>query len=247
MASHVVLQHSTAPPGYTNSSQKAASVCLMQGRAIHPSLPTVALHTTHSALLILGAHSLQQLLDFSIMLHGLMVPVTEEILQHFLLVLETQAQLLCYLTLSWAQLAQQSSCKLLNKEEEGRDGETLLPSNCKLFKDEQLFSLGVAESSVSASTGIYRCQKQPTSKAPDTGSSALLRGRQPGGSGLGPLSLQPNWLKAQEAKLRPYLHFLVPVMQAGLQLLDDSLLLLLPAAGFGLDLLLEPAEVLAGC
>lgn len=62
-----------------------------------------------------------------------------------------------------------------------------------------------------------------------------------------PHSLQTNWLKAQEAKLRPYLHLLVPVMQAGLQLLDDPLLLLLPAAGFGFDLLLEPAEVLAGC
>lgn len=125
--------------------------------------------------------------------------------------------------------------------------ETLLPSNCKLFKDEQPFSLGVAESSVSASTGVYRYQKQLASKALGTGSSTLLRGRQPGGSGLGPPSLQTNWLKAQEAKLRSYLHFLVPVMQAGLQLLDDPLLLLLPAAGFGLNLLLEPAEVLAGC
>lgn len=64
---------------------------------------------------------------------------------------------------------------------------------------------------------------------------------------MGPLSLQTNWLKAQEAKLRPYLHFLVPVMQTSLQLLDDPLLLLLSAAGFGLDLLLEPTEVLAGC
>lgn len=62
-----------------------------------------------------------------------------------------------------------------------------------------------------------------------------------------PLSLQTNWLKAQEAKLRPYLHFLVPVMQAGLQLLDDPLLLFLPVAGLGLNLLLEPAEILAGC
>lgn len=52
---------------------------------------------------------------------------------------------------------------------------------------------------------------------------------------------------AQEAKLRPYLHFFVPVMQAGLQLLDDPLLLLLSAVSFGLNLLFEPAEVLAGC
>ena len=64
---------------------------------------------------------------------------------------------------------------------------------------------------------------------------------------MGPLSLQTRWLKAHKVKLRPYLHFLVPVMQAGLQLLDDPLLFLLPAAGFGLDLLFEPAEVLAGC
>lgn len=89
------------------------------------------------------------------MLHGLMVPVTEEILQHFLLVLETQAQLLCYLTLSWAQLAQQSCCKLLNKGKEGRDGETLLPSNCKLFREEQLFSLGVAEKAVSQQAQVF--------------------------------------------------------------------------------------------
>lgn len=40
------------------------------------------------------------------MLHGLTVPVAEEILQHLLLVLETQAQLLSYLALPWAQLAQ---------------------------------------------------------------------------------------------------------------------------------------------
>lgn len=71
--------------------------------------------------------------------------------------------------------------------------------------------------------------------------------RQAAGSALGPLSLWTNWLKAQKAKLRPYLHFLVPVMQAGLQLLDDPLLLLLPAARFDLNLLFEPAEVLAGC
>lgn len=64
---------------------------------------------------------------------------------------------------------------------------------------------------------------------------------------MGPLSLHTNQLKAQEAKLTPYLHLLVPVMQAGLQLLDDPLLLLLPATGFGLHLLLEPVEVLAGC
>lgn len=89
------------------------------------------------------------------MLHGLTVPVTEKILQHFLLVLETQAQLLCYLTLSWAQLAQQSCCKLLNKGEEGRDGETLLPSNYKLFKDKQLFSLGVAEREVFQQTQVF--------------------------------------------------------------------------------------------
>lgn len=62
---------------------------------------------------------------------------------------------------------------------------------------------------------------------------------------MGPPSLHTNQLKAQEAK--PYLHLLVPVMQAGLQLLDDPLLLLLPATGFGLHLLLEPVEVLAGC
>lgn len=120
MASHVVLQHSAAPPGYTNSSQRAVSICLTQGRAIRSSLPTAALHTTHSALLLLGAHGLQQLPDFSVMLHGLTVPVAEEILQHLLLVLEAQAQLLCYLALPWAQLAQQSCCKLLNK---GRKGE----------------------------------------------------------------------------------------------------------------------------
>lgn len=57
-------------------------------------------------MLLLRAHGLQQLPDFSIMLHGLTVPVAEEILQHLLLVLETQAQLLSYLALPWAQLAQ---------------------------------------------------------------------------------------------------------------------------------------------
>lgn len=83
-----------------------------------PQPPTVALHKTHSALLLLGAQSLQQLPNFSIVLHGLLVPVTEEILQHLLLVLEAQAQLLCYLTLPGAQLAQQSCCKLLSKGEQ---------------------------------------------------------------------------------------------------------------------------------
>lgn len=57
-------------------------------------------------MLLLRAHGLKQLPDFSIMLHGLTVPVAEEILQHLLLVLETQAQLLSYLALPWAQLAQ---------------------------------------------------------------------------------------------------------------------------------------------
>lgn len=89
------------------------------------------------------------------MLHGLMVPVTEEILQHFLLLLETQTQLLCYLTLPWAQLAQQSCCKLLNKGEEVRDGETLLPSDCKLLRKKQLFRLGVAERPVSQQAQVF--------------------------------------------------------------------------------------------
>lgn len=60
-------------------------------------------------------------------------------------------------------------------------------------------------------------------------------------------SLRTNWLNAWESKWRPYLHFLVSVMQASLQLLDDPLLLLLPAARFGLDLLFEPAEIFTGC
>lgn len=70
------------------------------------------------------------------MLHGLTAPVIEDILQHFLLVLETQAQLLCYFALSWAQLAQQGCSKLLNNGEEGTDGETLLPPNCKTLRDK---------------------------------------------------------------------------------------------------------------
>lgn len=113
-------------------------------------------------MLFLRAHGLQQLPDFSIMLHGLTVPVAEEILQHLLLVLETQAQLLSYLALPRAQLAQQGCCKLLKKAKEGRDGETLLPSNCKLLKDKELFSLGVAKRMVSQQTqalpGTESCQ-----------------------------------------------------------------------------------------
>lgn len=118
-----------------------------------PQPPTGALHKTHSALLLLGAQSLQQLPNFSIMLHGLTVPVTEEILQHLLLVLETQAQLLCYLTLPGAQLAQQSCCKFLSKGEERR-----------LRVVRGLSSLGVAEEAVSAGTDVLKCQNQPASK-----------------------------------------------------------------------------------
>lgn len=88
------------------------------------------------------------------MLHGLTVLIAEEILHHFLLVLEAQAQLLCYLILSWAQLAQQSCCELLNKEG-GGDGERVLPLNYKLFKNKQLFSLGVAEAAVHLSKQRY--------------------------------------------------------------------------------------------
>lgn len=112
------------------------------------------------------------------MLHGLTVPVTEEILQHFLLVLETQAKLLCYLTLSWAQLAQQSCCKLLNNGEERRDGEALLPSNCKLLKDEQVFSLGVAERATSQQaqpfTGPKLSKHWVQVQVPSSGRRALV-------------------------------------------------------------------------
>lgn len=118
------------PPFLSAHSGPFSLLIKRQGRPPQP--PTVALHRTHSALLLLGAQSLQQLPNFSIVLHGLTVPVTEEILQHLLLVLETQAQLLCYLALPRAQLAQQSCCKLLNK---GRQGQRLLPSNWNLFQD----------------------------------------------------------------------------------------------------------------
>lgn len=66
----------------TNSNQRAASI-------IRPSVPSAALHTTHFAPLLLGAHGLQQLPDFSIMLHSLTIPVTEKLLQHFFLALKT--------------------------------------------------------------------------------------------------------------------------------------------------------------
>lgn len=149
--------------GGTNSSISISPLTgfslLNKSQGHPPQPPTVALHKTHSALLLLGAQSLQQLPNFSIMLHGLTVPVTEKILQHLLLVLETQAQLLCYLTLPGAQLAQQSCCKFLNKGEERRETATV-----KLEVVQGLFSLGVAERAESPDTGMYRGQKQPTSK-----------------------------------------------------------------------------------
>lgn len=119
----------------------------------------MALHKTHSALLLLGAQSLQQLPNFSIVLHALTVAVAEELLQHLLLVLETQAQLLCHLALPGAQLAQQSCCKLLSKGEERREILEII---------QGLSSLGVAEGAVSAGTGMFKFQKQPPPNAEDS-------------------------------------------------------------------------------
>ena len=65
------------------------------------------------SFLLPGAHRLEQPLDLHLMLHGLFVPITQEVLQHPFLLLQALAQVLSYFTLTLSKFTEQSSAEIL--------------------------------------------------------------------------------------------------------------------------------------
>lgn len=70
------------------------------------------------ALLLPGAHRLEQALDLHLMLHCLFVSITEKVLQHPFLPLQTLAQLLGYLTLPRSEFAEQCCTEILRQKKQ---------------------------------------------------------------------------------------------------------------------------------